>query len=88
MHSTKFSSIPRWTFPHYKYWGAPTKSAFSHLEASEDSKERENKKALSVKVKSPDVSMKTNQYTYLFIREKSKDGETYGFYNNSNGEWY
>jgi len=28
--------------------------------------------------------MKTNQYTYLLIREKSKDGETYGFYNNSN----
>ena len=27
-------------------------------------------------------------YTYLLIGEKSKDGETYGFYNNSNGEWY
>ena len=71
-----------------KYWGAPTPFPFSYLEASEDSKARENKKALSVKAKHPDVSTKTNQHTYLLIGEEAKDGETYGFYNNSNGEWY
>ena len=36
----------------------------------------------------PDVSTKTNPLHLLINRRKAKDGETYGFYNNSNGEWY
>ena len=59
-----------------------------HSEASEDSKARENKKALSAQRNTLMWARKPTSYTYLLIGEKAKDGETYGFYNNSNGEWY